>query len=90
MVKAASVHGLCSATCLPQSLLLWWFLKRRGIDGDLRFGVNKTENQLEAHAWIEVHGVPVNDTEDVQERYAPLGKPETSNEQPATSNQQPQ
>jgi len=81
MVKAASVHGLYSATCLPQSLLLSWFLKRRGITADLCFGVNKTETQLEAHAWVEVDGIPVNDTQDVRERYAPLGRPVVSGQQ---------
>jgi hypothetical protein len=81
MVREAAVHGFCSATCLPQSLLLWWFLRRRRIGGDLRFGVHKRETRFEAHAWVEVDGVPVNDTEDVQERYIPLGKIEhrTSN-----------
>lgn len=72
MVRVASTHGLCRATCLPQALLLRWFLRRRGIDSSLRFGANKTETQLEAHAWVEVDGVPVNDTEDVQKRYTPL------------------
>jgi len=75
MVSVASEHGFCTATCLPQSLLLSWFLKRRGITADLCFGVNKTETQLEAHAWVEVRGIPINDTEDVRERYTPLGKP---------------
>ena len=74
MVKVASVQGICSATGLPQALLLRWFLRRRGINGELRFSVNKKETQLEAHVWVEVNGVPVNDTEDVRERYTPRGK----------------
>jgi len=72
MVRAASVHGLCNATCLPQSLLLWFLLRRHRIGGDLRFGVHKTETRLDAHAWVEVDGVPINDTQDVQKRYTPL------------------
>lgn len=79
MVKVASVHGLCRATCLPQSLLLWWFLRRHRIGGDLRFGVHKTETRFDAHAWVEVDGVPVNDTEDVRERYKPLTTNTVSN-----------
>jgi len=69
MVKVAAVHGLCRATCLPQSLVLWWLLQRRGIGSDLRFGVQRAEDRLEAHAWVEVDGVPVNDTEDVRQRF---------------------
>jgi hypothetical protein len=56
--------------CLQRSLVLAWLLRRRGIDGRLRIGVQTDEGGLIAHAWVEVAGEPVNDTRDHCARYA--------------------
>ena len=74
IVQAATRHGLCRATCLEQSLVLWWLLLRRGIPADLRMGVRKAERGVEAHAWVELGGVVLNDTDDVHQRYAPFDR----------------
>jgi hypothetical protein len=74
LVEAAARHGPCRATCLPRSLTLWWLLRRRGIDGDLRIGVRKGAGRLEAHAWVELGGLVLNDGGDVRERYAPFDR----------------
>ena len=58
------------AKCLPRSVALLALLRRAGIACELRIGVGKTEPALEAHAWVEVNGAPVNDTDDVGERYS--------------------
>lgn len=58
------------ATCLPQSLTLWWLLRRRGVQSQLRLGVRKEGEGLKAHAWVEVGGVALNDRDDVRHRYA--------------------
>jgi len=58
------------ATCLPQSLTLWWLLERRGVQCDLRLGVRKEGGDLMAHAWVEVEGVALNDRSDVRHRYS--------------------
>ena len=58
------------ATCLPQSLALWWLLRHRGIHGELRLGVRKEGEELKAHAWVEVAGVALNDRDDVRHRYS--------------------
>lgn len=58
------------ATCLPQSLTLWWLLQRRGIESDLRLGVQKEGEELKAHAWVEVGGVALNEHGDVRHRYS--------------------
>ncbi len=62
MVQAAARHGVYSATCLPQSLTLWWLLRRQGIKSDLRFGARKEAGLMEAHAWVELSGIPLNET----------------------------
>lgn len=58
------------ATCLPQSLTLWWLLRRRGVQSQLRLGVRKEGGDLKAHAWVEAGGVALNDRDDVRHRYA--------------------
>ncbi len=56
LVGIASRHGLSAATCLRQALVLWFLLRRRGVPADLRIGVRKNVDRLEAHAWIESDG----------------------------------
>ena len=43
-----------------------------GIAAELRVGIGKTAPQLEAHAWVEVDGAPLNDAADVAARYPPF------------------
>jgi hypothetical protein len=72
LIAIAAERGLYKATCLRRSLLLWWFLRKEGITGTLRFGVRTSSGTLEAHAWVECHGIVVNDAPDVRERYPTL------------------
>ncbi len=69
MVQAASRHGLWHTSCLEESLVVWWLLRRRGIPSDLRIGVRKTASALQAHAWVELRGTALNDHEDVHQRF---------------------
>ncbi len=48
------------ALCLEQSVTLWLLLRRRGIDADLRLGVQPYP--FGAHAWVEHRGEPVNES----------------------------
>jgi hypothetical protein len=59
--------------CLQRSVALLALLRRAGIESDLRIGIGKTQPNLEAHAWVEVAGVPVNDDSDVGQRYRAFG-----------------
>lgn len=77
MLDAASRRGLVRGNCLSRSIALWWLLRRRGIPAQLRIGARKIGNQLEAHAWIEVAGHAINDSDDVQTRYARFAGPVT-------------
>jgi hypothetical protein len=59
LVAIAASRGAYRATCLRQSLALWWLLKRRGINTQLRIGVRKEGGALQAHAWVEHAGAPL-------------------------------
>jgi len=72
LVQIAGQHGLGRPRCLVQSLTLWWFLRRRQINADLRIGVSPQGDRLEAHAWVEFHGLVLNDGDDVRQRFAPF------------------
>ena len=74
VVNIAARHTLGSRTCLTRSLLLGWLLQRRGVQSELRIGVRFTQGALDAHAWVECEGVPVNDRPDVNKQFASFGK----------------
>lgn len=73
LVNIAARHTLGRGNCLTRSLLLGWLLRRRGVRGDLRIGVQLVDGSLRAHAWVECDGVPVNDQPDVGARFASMG-----------------
>ena len=74
LVNAAARHSPGTITCLTRSMLLRWLLGRRGIASELRIGVRIVEGKLDAHAWVEHAGAPINDTPDVASRYAAFGE----------------
>lgn len=74
LVRAAARRGPYRARCLEESLLLWWLLRRRGIEGRLRLGVRKDGSLLVAHAWVELDGQAIGDRQGLTCRYAPFGK----------------
>lgn len=70
MVALAGRHSLGRSTCLTRSLVLIRLLKQRGFDSQLRIGVRITNGALDAHAWVEHDGVPVNDRRGIGEEFA--------------------
>src|SRR5687767_14995405 len=72
LVAAARKYGPYRAKCLPESLTLWWLLRRQGIESQIRFGARKNDRRMEAHAWVEFEGTPLNDSTDVSERFKPF------------------
>jgi len=75
LVNNAAHYAPGPVTCLTRSLLLRWLLRRRGIASKLRIGVQLTEGRLDAHAWVEVEGIPINDAPDVAQRFAAFDDP---------------
>lgn len=71
LARIAGRYVPTNGSCLRQSLLVWWLLRRKGMPVELRIGV-RTQEGFAAHAWVEVDGQPVNDATDVAERFAPF------------------
>ena len=61
VVRIAASRGPFRARCLPKSLLLWWLLRRRGMQPALRVGVRRDASGVRAHAWVELHGLVLSD-----------------------------
>ena len=74
MVKIAGRRGVFKATCLPQSLVLWYLLRRQGISAELRIGVRKEMDRLQGHAWVEVAESAINEDTDVARGFAVLDR----------------
>jgi hypothetical protein len=49
--------------CLEESLVLEWLLRRRGIPATLRIGGRKDAERFEAHAWVDLDGENLSDTD---------------------------
>jgi hypothetical protein len=52
-------RGLYPNTCLRQALLVQWLLRRQGLPARLRMGALLRDGALDAHAWVELDGVPL-------------------------------
>lgn len=74
VAAALSDCGVPRVTCLARSLALCALLERRGELPRLQLGVPLAPLRagFEAHAWVELDGVVLNDTNDVRGRYAGL------------------
>ncbi|NLW49906.1 MAG: lasso peptide biosynthesis B2 protein [Candidatus Brocadiaceae bacterium] len=69
MVAVAARWCPFRAACLLQSIVLQHLLRRRGIETELCVGAYKHAGRLEAHAWVELMGQPVNQPEGVRRRF---------------------
>lgn len=70
LAHSAARHILLPTNCLDQSMALCWMLRRRGAPAELRFGARKQEGQFEAHAWVEVGGVVLNEAQERHKHFA--------------------
>lgn len=70
--EVAFRHLIFHASCLEQSLVLWWLLGRRGIACELRIGARKEAGRFEAHAWVELGSVVLNDLGEAHRHFAPF------------------
>ncbi len=73
--RAAERNVFGKPNCLERSLTLWWLLRIAGIDGELHIGARKNDSQFEAHAWVELRGVILNDSPDIHQHYARFDAP---------------
>jgi hypothetical protein len=76
VVEVAARRSPWRPNCLQRSVVLWWVLARRGLDGDLRIGVRRKpgspsgSRELDFHAWVEHGEVVLNDSALVREGFA--------------------
>ena len=76
VVSLAARFGPWPANCLQRSLVLWWFLARRGVPSEIRIGVRRRPGSpsgrasLDFHAWVESHGEVINDRRGIRRRFA--------------------
>lgn len=59
LAAIAGRRGLYANTCLRQALAVQWWLHRRGLPAHLRIGARRDGGTLEAHAWVELDGIPL-------------------------------
>ncbi|MGQ0799774.1 MAG: lasso peptide biosynthesis B2 protein [Pseudomarimonas sp.] len=71
LARAVGSHSLWQTACLPQSLLVVGWLRRRGLNAHLHIGVLKPLNQTPAHAWVEVDGIRLDPDADRHQAFAP-------------------
>ena len=69
-VGIAAGHGLYRANCLKRALVTRWLLARRGIDAEVKLGATRDTESFQAHAWVELQGVPIGEGEGLEARYA--------------------
>jgi len=70
--QAVSRHLIWHASCLERSLALCWQLARRGVAADLRIGARKEAGRFQAHAWVEMGNVVLNDSGEAHLHFAPF------------------
>lgn len=56
LVAIAGRHGAVKASCLRQSLFVYGWLRRSGLEPRLQLGVKPSDGPFQAHAWVELAG----------------------------------
>jgi hypothetical protein len=59
--------------CLTRGVTLFWFLRRAGLDVELRFGLDSTcDGTPDGHCWLALDGEPFLERRDPRPRFAEL------------------
>ena len=74
LAAIAGRRGPLNTTCLRQALAVQWWLRRRGLDPQLRLGARKVGDSLDAHAWVELDGTPLAQDELLHTAFAPTAQ----------------
>jgi Transglutaminase-like superfamily len=74
-LQAAAARNLFfHANCLEQSLVLWMLLRRHGFAPELKIGARKDAGRFEAHAWVELNRVRLNDQSESNQNFVPFDR----------------
>jgi transglutaminase superfamily protein len=76
LLSAAASHLLVRTNCLEQATALCCVLRRHHIPAELRFGARKESAGLEAHAWVEHLGIPLNEDRGEHLHFLPFENPQ--------------
>ena len=69
LVSVASQYGFIRATCLRQALLVFWFMRCKGIFTDLRIGVRREGKSVIAHAWLKYGDTVISEGSQVENNF---------------------
>jgi hypothetical protein len=61
--------------CLTRGVTLFWYLRRAGLDVELRFGVDPAEQsggEADGHCWLALDGEPFLERVDPRTRFTEL------------------
>ena len=75
-------HLLPRARCLHRALAFLLWLRRQGAAAELRMGVRLSPSGIEGHAWVEWHGVPLNEDRSIGGSYLLLQRCQGSARRP--------
>lgn len=78
LVQVAARHHLYGMGCLPQALTAQKLLALEGVQADLRIGVRKIGDRLDAHAWLEYQGCPIGEGAHIRDTFAVMGPVDAS------------
>jgi hypothetical protein len=66
-------HPLVKGGCLTRGVTLFWFLRRAGLDVELRFGLDAANQEdTDGHCWLALEGEPFLEKVDPRQRFAEL------------------
>jgi hypothetical protein len=72
-LSARITRPLVSSGCLTRGLTLYWFLRRAGLDVELRFGLDPEGGELtDGHCWLTLNGEPYLEPRDPRLRFTEL------------------
>jgi hypothetical protein len=64
---------LVRAGCLTRGVTLFWFLRRAGLDVELRFGLDPgVQGPTDGHCWLTLDGEPFLEKRDPRPRFAEI------------------
>ncbi len=73
-IEIASRHHVVRTDCLHRALVLNSWLRAEGLPSVVRIGVRKEESSLQAHAWVELDHIVVDDAFAAVAAFAPLNR----------------
>jgi hypothetical protein len=66
-------HPFVRPGCLTRGVTLFWFLRRAGLDVELRFGLDAAQRaDADGHCWLTLDGEPFLEKADPRPRFAEL------------------